>query len=51
MADSKFTQAGFKYPERIYGHKFQFLPAQKPTLLNQSQNFADFNLLNTKSAD
>lgn len=24
MADSKFTQSGFKYPESIYGKKFKF---------------------------
>ena len=33
MTDNKFSQSGFKYPERIYGLKFQHNPAQKPALL------------------
>ena len=35
MADAKFALSGFKYPERIYGHKFQYQPPAKPTLLSQ----------------
>lgn len=35
MADSKFAPSGFKYPERIYGHKFQYQPPSKPALLSQ----------------
>ncbi len=35
MADAKFAQSGFKYPERIYGHKFQFKAPEKPALLSQ----------------
>lgn len=33
MADNKFTTSGFKYPERIYGQKFQHMPIDKPALL------------------
>ena len=35
MADAKFAPSGFKYPERIYGHKFQYQPPAKPALLCQ----------------
>lgn len=41
MGDNKFSHSGFKYPERIYGLKFQHNPAQKPALLihlNKSQS-------------
>lgn len=35
MGDYKFSQIGFKYPERIYGQKYQYNPADKPALLKQ----------------
>jgi hypothetical protein len=35
MTDNRFSASGFKYPERIYGQKFQHSPALKPALLSQ----------------
>ena len=33
-SDARFALAGFKYPERIFGHKFQAKFADKPALLS-----------------
>lgn len=38
MGDHKFSQYGFKYPDRIYGHQFQFKPPSKPALLVSYQS-------------
>lgn len=53
MRDSKLTFTGFKYPDRVFGPKYQERLTDKPALLNETSTsrLFDYGFKDNKNAN